>query len=97
MLRELNGKDNAKFLLMDAGGREMLSLERSINGKIEKADIFTVPVSFNTNEVKHVDTPQEALAAAFTRTSLLHLTHLLAYALTHLLASIGENIERCTT
>lgn len=97
MLRELNGKDNAKFLLMDAGGREMLSLERSINGKIEKADIFTVPVSFNTNEVKHVDTPQEALAAAFTRTSLLHLTHLLAYALTHLLASIGENIERYTT
>ena len=74
MLRELNGKDNAKFLLMDAGGREMLSLERSINGKIEKADIFTVPVSFNTNEVKHVDTPQEALAAAFTRTSLLHLS-----------------------
>lgn len=97
MLRELNGKDNAKFLLMDAGGREMLSLERPINGKIEKADIFTVPVSFNTNEVKHVDTPQEALAAAFTRTSLLHLTHLLAYALTHLLASIGENIERYTT
>jgi len=44
-----------------------------------------------------VDTPQEALAAAFTRTSLLHLTHLLAYALTHLLASIGENIERYTT
>lgn len=34
MFRELNGKDNAKFLLMDAGGREMLSLERSVNGKI---------------------------------------------------------------
>lgn len=29
MFRELNGKDNAKFLLMDAGGREILSLERS--------------------------------------------------------------------
>lgn len=40
MFRELNGKDNAKFLLMDAGGREILSLERSVNGKIQKADIF---------------------------------------------------------
>ena len=33
MFRELNGKDNAKFLLLDAGGREMLSLERSVDGK----------------------------------------------------------------
>lgn len=53
MFRELNGKDNAKFLLMDAGGREILSLERSVNGKIQKADIFSVPVSFNASEVKH--------------------------------------------
>lgn len=49
---------------MDAGGREILSLERSVNGKIQKADIFSVPVSFNANEVTHVDTPQEALAAS---------------------------------
>ena len=76
MFRELNGKDNAKFLLMDAGGREMLSLERSINGKIEKADIFTVPVSFNTNEVKHVDTPQEALAASLNKFGEVNLEYM---------------------
>ena len=76
MFRELNGKDNAKFLLMDAGGREMLSLERSVNGKIQKADIFTVPVSFNANEVMHVDTPQEALAASLNRFGEVNLEYM---------------------
>ena len=76
MFRELNGKDNAKFLLMDAGGREMLSLERSANGKIQKADIFTVPVSFNANEVMHVDTPQEALAASLNKFGEVNLEYM---------------------
>ena len=76
MFRELNGKDNAKFLLMDAGGREMLSLERSVDGKIQKADIFTVPVSFNANEVTHVDTPQEALAASLNKFGEVNLEYM---------------------
>ena len=76
MFRELNGKDNAKFLLMDAGGREMLSLERSVNGKIQKADIFTVPVSFSANEVTHVDTPQEALAASLNKFGEVNLEYM---------------------
>ena len=70
MFRELNGKDNAKFLLMDAGGREMLSLERSVDGKIQKADIFTV------NEVTHVDTPQEALAASLNKFGEVNLEYM---------------------
>ena len=76
MFRELNGKDNAKFLLLDAGGREMLSLERSVNGKIQKADIFTVPVSFNANEVTHVDTLQEALAASLNKFGEVNLEYM---------------------
>ena len=76
MFRELNGKDNAKFLLMDAGGREILSLERSVNGKIQKADIFSVPVSFNANEVTHVDTPQEALAASLNKFGEVNLDYM---------------------
>lgn len=76
MFRELNGKDNVKFLLLDAGGREMLSLERSVNGKIQKADIFTVPVSFNANEVTHVDTPQEALAASLNKFGEINLEYM---------------------
>lgn len=76
MFRELNGKDNAKFLLMDAGGREMLSLERSVNGKIQKADIFSVPVSFNANEMTHADTPQEALAASLNKFGEVNLEYM---------------------
>ena len=76
MFRELNGKDNSKFLLMDAGGREILSLERSVNGKIQKADIFSVPVSFNANEVTHVDTPLEALAASLNKFGEVNLGYM---------------------
>ena len=76
MFRELNQKDNVKFLLMDAGGREMLSLERSIRGKIQKADIFTLPVSFNTGEAKHADTAQEALAASLNKFGEVNLEYM---------------------
>ena len=95
MFRELNGKDNAKFLLMDAGGREMLSLERSANGKIQKADIFTVPVSFNANEVMHVDTPQEALAASlnkFGEVNLEYMENLCDISRQELLEQLEERI-----
>lgn len=61
---DLNGKDNAKFILTDACGREILALERYVDGRKQKADIFTAPVSINSNSVSHVDTPQEALAAS---------------------------------
>ena len=54
----------------------MLSLERSVNGKIQKADIFTVPVSFNANEVTHVDTPQEALAASLNKFGEVNLEYM---------------------
>ena len=40
----LNAKANVKFLLMDASGRDMLSLERPENGQFIKADIFDHPV-----------------------------------------------------
>jgi len=54
----------------------MLSLERSIRGKIQKADIFTVPVSFNANEVKHADTAQEALAASLNKFGEVNLEYM---------------------
>lgn len=67
MFGSVNGKDNSQFILMDAGGREMLSLERFVNGKSRKSDIFTVPVSFNPNETIHVDTAEEALVASLNK------------------------------
>ena len=42
----LNAKQNVKLVMMDAGGRDILSLERVENGKFVKADIFEHPVSF---------------------------------------------------
>ena len=41
----LNAKQNVKLVMMDAGGRDILSLERAENGKFVKADIFERPVS----------------------------------------------------
>jgi len=63
----LNEKSNAKMILMDAGGRDMLSLERSENGQFVKADIFERPVSFSVGEVTHVETAQEAVAASLNK------------------------------
>lgn len=63
----LNAKQNVKFILMDASGRDMLSLERVENGQFVKADIFDHPVSFSLDEVSHVDSPEEALTASLNK------------------------------
>jgi hypothetical protein len=47
----LNDKKNLDLIQMDAGGREILSLEHPDNGKLVKADIFNQPVAFNPNEI----------------------------------------------
>ena len=75
----LNAKQNVKFILMDASGRDMLSLERVENGQFTKSDIFDHPVSFSLEEVSHVDSPEEALTASlnkFGRIDLPYMTEL---------------------
>jgi len=75
----LNAKQNVKFILMDASGRDMLSLERVENGQFTKSDIFDHPVSFSLDEVSHVDSPEEALTASlnkFGRIDLSYMTEL---------------------
>ena len=75
----LNAKQNVKFILMDASGRDMLSLERVENGQFTKSDIFDHPVSFSLDEVSHVDSPEEALTASlnkFCRIDLPYMTEL---------------------
>jgi DNA-binding GntR family transcriptional regulator len=39
---------------MDAGGTEILSLEHAVNGKLEKAGIFTQPVAFKASKYKQI-------------------------------------------
>ena len=63
----LNAKQNVKFILMDASGRDMLSLERVENRQFTKSDIFDHPVSFSLDEVSHVDSPEEALTASLNK------------------------------
>ena len=75
----LNAKQNVKFILMDASGRDMLSLERVENGQFTKSDIFDHPVSFSLDGGSHVDSPEEALTASlnkFGRIDLPYMTEL---------------------
>ena len=63
----LNARQNAKMILMDAAGRDVLSLERGENGLFVKADIFDHPVSFSQEENVSVETPEDALTASLNK------------------------------
>ena len=72
----LNAKHNAKLILMDASGRNMLSLERGENGKFVKADIFDHPVSFSQETLAGVESPEEALSASLNRYGGVNLPYM---------------------
>ena len=60
----LNAGHNAKLILMDASGRNMLALERGENGRFVKADIFDRPVSIPQETAIEAESPEEALSAS---------------------------------
>ena len=72
----LNEKQNVKFIMMDANGRDALALERGENGRFIKADIFDHPVSFAIDEVTSVDTPMEALTASLNKYGEVNLDYM---------------------
>ena len=72
----LNERQNVKFILMDANGRDALALERGENGRFVKADIFDHPVSFSIDEVTSVDTPMEALTASLNKFGEVNLDYM---------------------
>ena len=72
----LNEKQNVKFILMDANGRDALALERGENGRFVKADIFDHPVSFALDEVTSVDTPMEALTASLNKYGKVNIEYM---------------------
>ena len=72
----LNAKQNVKLILMDAVGRDILSLERAENGKFVKADIFDHPVAFSQNEVTEVESPEEALSASLNKYGTVDLEYM---------------------
>ncbi len=72
----LNAKHNAKLILMDASGRNMLSLERGENEQFVKADIFDHPVSFSQETLAGVESPEEALSASLNRYGGVNLPYM---------------------
>ncbi len=88
----LNEKQNVKFILMDANGRDALALERGENGRFVKADIFDHPVSFSVDEVTSVDTPLEALTASLNKYGVVNLKYMSSLVDMDK-ASLLENLE----
>ena len=72
----LNAKQNVKLVMMDAGGRDVLSLERAEGGRFVKADIFERPVSFGVESAVNAGTPEEALAASLNRFGTVDLDYM---------------------
>ncbi len=62
--------------MMDAGGRDILSLERAENGKFVKADIFDRPVSFSVESHANVGSPEEALSASLNKYGTVNLDYI---------------------
>ncbi len=72
----LNAKQNVKLVMMDAGGRDILSLERAEGGKFVKADIFDRPVSFSVENHANVGSPEEALSASLNKYGTVNLGYM---------------------
>ena len=76
MYGNLNERKNVRMILMDAAGRNMLALERGENGRFVKADFLDHPVAFSTQELKHVDTSQEAVSASLNKYGVLNMPYM---------------------
>lgn len=72
----INDAKNLSLIKMDAGGTEILSLERYTNGKAVKADIFQQPVAFNPNEITHTENAREALTASLNKYAKVDLDYM---------------------
>ena len=72
----LNAKHNVKLLMMDAAGRDILSLERAEDGRFVKVDIFERPVSFSMESHANVSSPEEALSASLNKFGTVNLDYM---------------------
>ncbi|HBK40336.1 MAG TPA: helicase [Porphyromonadaceae bacterium] len=73
---QLNTSENLKVIKMDTAGSDMPFLERNIGGVWQKADIFSRPVSFATQEITKVDTVEEALSASLNKFGRVDLDYM---------------------
>ena len=73
---ELNAPRNVDLIKMDPGGDEILGLERYVDGKLLKADIFDHPVSFKTEKMEKTDDVHVALVASLNRFADVNLEYI---------------------
>lgn len=71
-----NTPENLKIIKMDTAGSDIPFLERNIGGVWQKADIFSRPVSFATQEIEQVETVEEALSASLNRYGRVDLDYM---------------------
>jgi len=69
----LNAPENLGIIKMDKGALSVLALERFVDGKPEKSDIFRTPVSFSSADNTENINPEEALALSLNRTGSVDL------------------------
>ncbi|MDL2262886.1 DNA methylase, partial [Bacteroidales bacterium OttesenSCG-928-I21] len=74
----LNDRKNIDLIKMDTGSQEILSLERSIDGRLTKADVFSQPVAFNPNEITEVADSMEALSASLNKFGEINTEYMLS-------------------
>lgn len=72
----LNARANSKLFLMDASGREIMALERTIGGEFVKADILDHPVAFSQSEITNVGSADEALSASLNKYGIVNLDYM---------------------
>jgi len=63
----LNERKNARVIMNDRKGRDVLAIENVEGREFVKSDIFERPVSFVAYEIDHADTPEDALFASLNR------------------------------
>ena len=63
--------------MQDVDGRNILSLERFVEGEKQLADIFDHPVAFSENDTQHVETANEALVLSINKFGMVNLGYML--------------------
>ena len=72
----LNERKNARLIMNDRKGRDVLAIENVEDRKFVKSDIFQRPVSFVAYEIDHADTPEDALFASLNRYGKVDLEYM---------------------
>ena len=72
----LNERKNARVIMNDQKGRDVLAIENAEGKEFVKSDIFERPVSFVAYEIDHADTPEDALFASLNKYGKVDLEYM---------------------